>query len=122
MVEGEVIIDEVDLLPGVKLINSFVSWDFTWTDGSTVLGVNSADNYLDSLGIFEVDISGIVVEGIFCSDACTIYEFPLITMDFSQGIWAITTTGPGNLLHGFGSWGRAREISVPEPPPLLSSD
>jgi hypothetical protein len=106
--EGGFLIDEADLIPGLNLVDDFLSWEFTATDGVTSFSLSSADGDVLSSSAFVVDNQFSVDSVLLCPNACT--QLGVFLDSWSLIIRNVAT------LQGSASW--SGPVTVPEPSTL----
>ena len=120
-ISGEVILDSVDAIAGDNLVGDFVSWAFSWTNGTDTFSVTSADSVFTGGDLFTIDAVGSVFDVFLCTNSCGFDDTSNLVL---LTVWD-ATTGPGGLNAGeccvggnvfpTGQWSSARLVSVPEP-------
>lgn len=62
---GSILIDETDVVPSVNLTGDFISWDFTWTNGTTSFSVDTSNSSMAGGGVmFSVGPDTLIVTAV----------------------------------------------------------
>ena len=105
--QGSILIDEADVIPGVNLVPFFDSWEFSWTNGTETWSSTSLDSvFLPETPIdldpiyFIVNAAGDVESSFLCSDNCSLFGHP----EFQISIGGIQPNWKATWIHPLGEY------------------
>lgn len=117
---GAILINEADVTAGGDLVNSFVSWEFTWTDGIDIFSLDSSNSLVSTqLSAFFTADATSVSSAQMClvgiGENCDTGGFPIFGI-FNTDDW-IASTPSGYIMNNnqFDSPGAWSVSLVPEP-------